>query len=358
MLDATTAAEDRTFWDNAGIDVPALISAAAENASGTGERGASTITQQLVRARLLPDDVIEAGADRYVRKVKEIIQSLRLSDEYPGEAGKQRVVTAYLNEIFYGHGAYGIAAAAEIYFGVSDLSTLTVAQAALLAGLPKAPTTLDPYRFAVPDAKGRLVVPAGSAPVVRRDWVLEGIAATGRWTTLETDELRAATEEPIVLAGERPVRIPGGHFTWQVRRQLEAILGPDADLERGGYRVTTTLDWRAQRLAEKWLAATAIAPNVSRRAAERMLNRTRIPKGERAWIRRAPRQGPAQRGARRARLPHRRRPCLRRQRGLRPRRSGEPSLRAEIRRGRRRCPATGFRLEARSSTRPRSTRSG
>lgn len=285
VLDATTAAEDRTFWDNAGIDVPALISAAAENASGTGERGASTITQQLVRARLLPDDVIEAGADRYVRKVKEIIQSLRLSDEYPGEAGKQRVVTAYLNEIFYGHGAYGIAAAAEIYFGVSDLSTLSVAQAALLAGLPKSPTTLDPYRFAVPDAKGRLVVPAGSAPVVRRDWVLEGIAATGRWTTLEKDELRAATQEPVVLAGERPVRMPGGHFTWQVRRQLEAIFGPDADLERGGYRVTTTLDWRAQRLAEKWLAATAIAPNVSRRAAERMLNRTRIPKGERAWIR-------------------------------------------------------------------------
>ena len=88
VLDATTAAEDRTFWDNAGIDVPALISAAAENASGTGERGASTITQQLVRARLLPDDVIEAGADRYVRKVKEIIQSLRLSDEYPGR-GRQ-----------------------------------------------------------------------------------------------------------------------------------------------------------------------------------------------------------------------------------------------------------------------------
>ena len=83
-------------------------------------------------------------------------------------------MTAYLNEIFYGHGAYGIAAAAEIYFGVSDLSKLTVAQAALLAGLPKAPTTLDPYRFAGGGQKGRLVVPAGSAPVVRRDWVLRG----------------------------------------------------------------------------------------------------------------------------------------------------------------------------------------
>jgi penicillin-binding protein 1A len=192
ILDATTAAEDRTFWENPGVDVPALVSAVAENASGTSDRGASTITQQLVRARLLPADVVEAGADRYVRKVKEILQALRVNETYPGEKGKQRVMTAYLNEIFYGHGAYGIAAAAEIYFGVRDLSKLTVAQAALLAGLPKAPTSLDPYRYAKPDKKGRLVVPPGSAPVVRRDWVLAGIAASGRWTTLETSALKKA----------------------------------------------------------------------------------------------------------------------------------------------------------------------
>ena len=137
ILDATTSAEDRTFWENVGVDVPALISAAAENASGTRERGASTITQQLVRARLLPEDVVQAGADRYVRKVKEIIQALRVNETYPGETGKRRVMTAYLNEIFYGHGAYGIAAAAEIYFGVHDLSKLTVAQAALWRGCPR-----------------------------------------------------------------------------------------------------------------------------------------------------------------------------------------------------------------------------
>jgi membrane peptidoglycan carboxypeptidase len=285
ILDATTAAEDRTFWENAGVDVPALISAAAENASGTSERGASTITQQLVRARLLPEDVVGPGSDRYVRKVKEIIQSLRLNDAFPGESGKERVMSAYLNEIFYGHGAYGIAAAAEIYFGVHDLAKLTPAQAALLAALPKAPTTLDPYRYAKPDAKGRLVVPAGSPPIERRDWVLDGMAATGRWMKLDGAALRAARQEPVVLIGDRPMRNPGGHFTWQVRRQLQQILGPDVDLEHGGYRVITTLDWRAQRLAERWLTAAAIAPNLSRSKAERLLDRSKIPGRERAWIR-------------------------------------------------------------------------
>ena len=89
-----------------------------------------------------------AGADRYMRKAKELIQAMRVSETFPGEEGKDRIITAYLNEIFYGHGAYGIAAAALIYFGVSDLAELTPAQAALLAGLPKSPSTLDPYRYA------------------------------------------------------------------------------------------------------------------------------------------------------------------------------------------------------------------
>jgi membrane peptidoglycan carboxypeptidase len=144
---------------------------------------------------------------------------------------------------------------------------------------------LDPYRYAKPDKKGRLVVPPGSPPVVRRDWVLAGIASTGRWTEIDEKALQAAYDEPVILAGDRPVRIPGGHFTWQVRRQLQALLGPDVDLERGGYRVTTTLDWRAQQLAQKWLAAAAIAPNASRRGAERMFVRAKVPRAERDWIR-------------------------------------------------------------------------
>jgi membrane peptidoglycan carboxypeptidase len=79
LLDATTTAEDRTFWENSGFDPAAILSAAADNAAGTSGRGASTITQQLVRARLLPEDVTAPGANRYLRKAKELIQSSRLT---------------------------------------------------------------------------------------------------------------------------------------------------------------------------------------------------------------------------------------------------------------------------------------
>ena len=284
ILDATTTAEDRTFWQNDGFDPAAIISAAAGNAAGDGpERGASTITQQLVRARLLPSDVVAPGADRYVRKAKELIQASRLTAAFPGETGKQSIITAYLNEIFYGHDAYGIAAAAQIYFGVSDLSKLTAAQAALLAGLPKSPSTLDPYRYAEPDKDGHLVVPKAAAPVVRRDWILTNLAGS-RWTSLTPLELSSALAEPVVLAGETPLRYNAPQFTWQVRRQLQAIIGDGPSVETGGYRVITTLDWTAQQQAERWLAAGAIAPNLNSKASARLLAQLKIPKSDRAWI--------------------------------------------------------------------------
>ena len=138
----------------------AILSAIAEGASGGDQRGASTITQQLVRARLLPEGATGPSAECYIRKAKELIQAIHVTEAFPGQAGKQQIITAYLNEIFYGHGAYGIAAAAQAYFGVTDLAKLTPAQAALLAGLPKSPTTLDPYNFA---KTGRQGPPRGAA---------------------------------------------------------------------------------------------------------------------------------------------------------------------------------------------------
>jgi membrane peptidoglycan carboxypeptidase len=284
VLDATTAAEDRTFWVNDGFDPAAILAAAFQNAAGgQDERGASTITQQLVRARLLPPAVTTSD-DRYLRKALEIIQSARLTDAFPGEAGKAKIITAYLNDIYYGHEAYGIAAAAKIYFGVTDLSKLTPAQAALLAGLPKAPSAYDPYRYAVRDAKGRLVVPADSPPVVRRDYVLRGLA-TSRWTHLTPVQLQAALAAPVALAGPQPSIMRAPHFAWAVRAQLEQLLGGSDAVETGGYTVITTLDWTAQQLAEKYLDAAAIIPNLPRAAAAKEIAAMHFGKADQAWIR-------------------------------------------------------------------------
>jgi membrane peptidoglycan carboxypeptidase len=282
VLDATTTAEDRTFWENDGFDVTAMVAAAVETVQGDG-RGASTITQQLVRARLLPADVVEPGADVYVRKAKEVIQSARLTSAFPGQTGKQQIITAYLNQIFYGHDAYGIAAAAQVYFGVKDLAKLTPAQAALLAALPQSPSTLDPYRFAQKNKDGKLEVPASAAPVVRRDWILDNLA-TSRWTHLDPQALKEAKAEPVILHGDTPAIWRAPHFSWQVRSQLETILGPDVNIETAGYRVITTLDWRAQQLAERTVAAAVIAPNLKRTRAERLLDQLKIPRADRNWI--------------------------------------------------------------------------
>ena len=168
VVDATTATEDKSFWDNAGFDPLGILSAAVDTIRGQ-ERGASTITQQLVRAKLLPDSAFTGT--RYDRKIKEIIQSVRLTQEYPGKEGKQRIMALYLNQNFYGNGSYGVKAAARSYFGVNDLTKLTLAQAAILAAIPQSPTEYDLVKNAVQqtDASGKsiLVVPPDS-PIVQR----------------------------------------------------------------------------------------------------------------------------------------------------------------------------------------------
>ena len=285
VLDATTTAEDRTFWTNDGYDPAAIAAAAVQNASGgsTDERGASTITQQLVRARFLPRDVVES-TDRYRRKVLEVLQASRLTAAYPGEAGKERIIAAYLNEIYYGHRAYGIAAAASIYFGVDDLDDLTPAQAALLAGLPKAPSVYDPYRYAEENKDGKLVVPADSPPVVRRNYILQGLLAAARWTHLSAAELDAALKEPVILAGDQPRQIRAGHFVWQVRSELEKLLGGRDAVETGGYRVLTTLDWEAQKLAEKYTYAATVIPHLPYGQARKEMHRLHLSAVDRGWV--------------------------------------------------------------------------
>ncbi len=284
VIDTTTAAEDRSFWQNDGFDLGAIVAAAFQNVTGENqtERGASTITQQLVRARLLPPEVTTSN-DRYMRKVLELLQASRVTAAFPGEAGKEQIITAYLNEIYYGHQAFGVAAAAQIYFGVTDLGKLTLAQAALLAGLPKAPSTYDPYRYAEKDAKGRLVVPADSPPAQRRAYVLNGMASA-RWTHVSPDQLAAALAEPIVLAGDQAPQLRAGHFSWAVHAQLEQLLGGADAVETGGYKVITTLDWNAQQLAEREMYAAAIIPNLPAKTASREMDRLKLIRTDRHWV--------------------------------------------------------------------------
>src|SRR5262245_15933932 len=138
IVDATTAVEDGSFWDNAGFDTIGIVAAGIDSLRGA-PRGASTITQQLVRQRLLTDSgeaVTELSA---TRKLREIIQSIRVTEAYPGIDGKERIMAAYLNQNYYGNESYGVAAAAKSYFGIDrdHLEDITLAQAAILAALPK-----------------------------------------------------------------------------------------------------------------------------------------------------------------------------------------------------------------------------
>jgi membrane peptidoglycan carboxypeptidase len=289
LIDATTSAEDKTFWENAGFDPLAFVKATLDTISGQ-DRGASTITQQLVRARLLPTDVIEG--DRYIRKAKEIIQSIRLTEAYPGLDGKQTIMTDYLNQNFYGNRSYGVAAAAKSYWN-KDLGDLTLAQMALLAGIPKSPTAYDLLKNAVEetvkDANGKdvseLVVPPNAEIVQRRNYILQLMLTNSRLGTYTPAEIAAAQQEPVVLTPEENPTWLAPQFVWQVRDELGRLICGTAQcpkIDTGGYKVYTTLNYSMQKSVEKWLYASAVIPNGSNQAAA--LRAKGIPASEWSWI--------------------------------------------------------------------------
>jgi peptidoglycan glycosyltransferase len=292
VLDATIAVEDQTFWENEGYDTNAIVAAIVENVTGARERGASTITQQLARARLLPKEVLEG--DQWVRKVKEILQARRLTQAFPGVDGKQRIITAYLNQIYYGHNSYGIAGAAEVYFGIQDLNQLTFAQAALLSGLPQAPNTYDLYKWAETDELGRLVVPTAtetgetlSPPIERRNYILRTLydyyRSLGNTTAMSAADLDLALNEPVLLAEELPLVYQAPHFVWHMKEQLDQLLADRASAERGGYRIITTLDWEAQQLAERHVRAATIHTKLSDAEFDAAIERDGL-EADRNWL--------------------------------------------------------------------------
>jgi penicillin-binding protein 1A len=294
LIDATTSIEDKTFWENSGFDPIGFVSAAIDTLNGN-DRGGSTITQQLVRGRLLPADVVSPDADKYQRKLKEIIQSIRLTQAYSGEEGKQAIMEAYLNNNFYGNRSYGVAAAAQTYWN-KDLKDLSLAQWAILAGIPKSPTNYDLVQNAVEetytDDKGKeqshLVVPPDSAVVLRRNQILELMKSrsertpSGKYTAADYE---AAKAEPVILASQGGENWRAPHFVWQARAELAQLICGSAQCEKidsAGYKVYTTLDYRMQRIAEKWAYAAAIIPNSSNPQAQ--LKARGIPRSQWSWI--------------------------------------------------------------------------
>jgi peptidoglycan glycosyltransferase len=280
MLDATTAIEDKTFWENAGFDPVAIFAAGLDSIRGSG-RGASTITQQLVRARLLDPELVQDPNRTVERKLKEILQSIRVTQAFPGEQGKQQIITAYLNLNYYGNQTYGVKAAARGYFGKA-LKDITPGEAAIIAALPQSPSNYDLVRNAeehcdvtptvgdpCPAASTHLVVPADSKIAQRRDAVLT-LLAGGRTpmsgSEYSSGDFEAAEGKDVELAPQAQAHWLAPHFVWAVRDELaNRLCGAGVSsceaLDAGGLRVTTTLDLKLQKVAEKWIKAATIVPH-------------------------------------------------------------------------------------------------
>ena len=224
MQEATIAIEDKSFWTNPGVDIGGIIRALNANASsGTISQGGSTITQQLIKTRLLSDE------PTFTRKIKEAILAIEATRTF----SKKQILEMYLNQIYYGNQAYGVEAASKTYFAEPDLMKLTVGQMAMLAGLAQRPSDYDPVQN--PDAAK-----------ARRGQVLDAMVESGYITVSEADQGKA---EPIVVKAAT-TSLYAAHFTFRVREQLIRELGEKAAY-RGGYTVFTTLDWNMQQLAEK-----------------------------------------------------------------------------------------------------------
>jgi len=234
LLSAVVAAEDKSFWTNGGIDVPAMARALAANVeSGDIEQGGSTIAQQLVKNRILN------GAKTLDRKAQELVLAYRLKHEL----GPERVILEYLNTAYFGENSYGVATAAGRIVG-KPLGELTVADAALLAGLIRSPARTNPFEH--PDAA-----------LERRNQVIDAMADNRSITRAEAvSALQAPLPE---LAARPPADLrPTTYFTDEVQRRLLADprLGPTHDareqrLLEGGLQIHTTFDPHLQRVAEE-----------------------------------------------------------------------------------------------------------
>jgi penicillin-binding protein 1A len=232
LPEAFVAVEDRRFYSHSGLDVRRIFGALIRNVKAGGiEEGGSTITMQLAR-NLFPEWLPYQD-----RSLKRKLMEARVARQIERTFSKQKILELYLNHIYLGSGAYGVEAAAQEYFG-KPAAKLDLAQSATLAALPKAPSDLDPKEN-----------PKGAHE--RRDLVLDRMVQAGYISSAEASD---AKQEPlrVVEESEDPKAAPAAYFVERVRREMGDLLGNS--FYTAGLKIYTTLDSRAQKVAEEELA--------------------------------------------------------------------------------------------------------
>ncbi len=236
VISAFLAAEDKNFYHHPGVDFMSIARAMLTNVKNFGSdkrpKGASTITQQVAKNFLLTNEV------SYTRKVKEAILSFRIEQAY----SKDKILELYLNEIFLGARAYGVAAASLEYFA-KPLEELSLEEAAFLAALPKAPNNYNPERYY-------------QAALDRRNWVIDQMEDNGFITEEEGTPAKEKPIETIRRSSDEYVNYP--YFAEEVRRKLKELYG-DKGLYEGGLIAKTTMLPEYQAIAEKALRNGLIA---------------------------------------------------------------------------------------------------
>jgi membrane peptidoglycan carboxypeptidase len=256
MKKATVAIEDKDFYKHGAFDVRGIIRAGFNDATGGSTQGGSTITQQLVKLNE------NWTADRTVtRKVKELILAVELEREY----SKADILTGYLNIAPYGGVEYGVETAARDYFGISA-KDLSLAQAAMLASIPKAPTSYSPYSDPTYNQAATDNLFEKQGLLDRQHYVLDQMAKQGLITQAQAD----AAKKVDVIAQVKPLQplynsIKAPYFVLAAKQQLQQQYGA-ATVQRGGWKVITTLDMALQTTAEQLVAKNL--SNVSKYGAD------------------------------------------------------------------------------------------
>src|ERR1700741_3428162 len=233
VINAFLAAEDKNFYEHGGIDYTGMARAGVLYLQNFGSnrrpQGASTITQQVAKNFLLTNEV------SFSRKIKEALLAMRIEKTY----SKDKILELYLNEIYLGLGAYGIAAASLVYFDKS-VNELTIAEAAYLAALPKAPAALHPVRN-------------HDRAVERRNYVIDRLQENGWDSASDADKAR---KEPLIVTNRSNGAhiFAGEYFAEEVRRDIFERYG-EKKLYEGGLSVRTTLDPKLQVMARKTMVA-------------------------------------------------------------------------------------------------------